>query len=81
MRWPKNIQKHLPKGAGSVASQAAQTIRTKVQFDFYELPADSYGSLRDSMLNHIDRPVENQLWAFTKFPFLSVGTTDFNHIE
>ena len=26
--------------------QAAQTIRTKVQFDFYELPADSYGSLR-----------------------------------
>ncbi|CAL1144993.1 unnamed protein product [Cladocopium goreaui] len=34
---------------------AAQTIRTKVQFDFYELPADSYGSLRDSMLNHIDR--------------------------
>lgn len=53
-------QKHPPNGAGhwsSVASQAAQTIRTKVQFDFYELPADSYGSLRDSMLNHIDRPV------------------------
>lgn len=34
---------------------AAQTMRTKVQFDFYELPADSYGSLRDSLLNHIDR--------------------------
>eukprot|EP00913_Durusdinium_trenchii_P014011 g13156.t1 len=37
------------------AWQAAQTMRTKVQFDFYELPADSYMSLRDSMLVHIDR--------------------------
>jgi len=34
---------------------AAQTLRTKVQFDFYELPEGSYGSLRDSLLNHIDR--------------------------
>jgi len=34
---------------------AAQTMRTKVQFDFYELPADSYGGLRDSLLNHIER--------------------------
>ncbi|CAJ1383125.1 unnamed protein product [Effrenium voratum] len=35
---------------------AAQTMRTKVQFDFYELPADdSYTSLRDSMLTHINR--------------------------
>jgi len=32
---------------------AAQTMRTKVQFDFYELPADSYVSLRDSLLGHI----------------------------
>jgi transportin-3 len=34
---------------------AAQTMRTKVQFDFFELPADSYGNLRESLLNHIDR--------------------------
>lgn len=34
---------------------AAQTMRTKVQFDFYELPAESYCSLRDSMLTHIER--------------------------
>jgi len=34
---------------------AAQTLRTKLQFDFYELPAESYGSLRDSLLSHIDR--------------------------
>ena len=30
-------------------------MRTKVQFDFYELPVESYAALRDSMLNHIDR--------------------------
>lgn len=47
---------------------AAQTMRTKVQFDFYELPPDSYGSLRDSLLNHLDRfrapdcqPIHTQL--------------------
>ena len=30
-------------------------MRTKVQFDFYELPAESYINLRDSMIGHIDR--------------------------
>ena len=44
--------------------QAAQTMRTKVQFDFYELPAESYMSLRDSILNHIDRRREPS-WACT----------------
>lgn len=34
---------------------AAQTMRTKVQFDFYELPVESYGSLRDSLLSHLER--------------------------
>lgn len=34
---------------------AAQTMRTKVQFDFYELPADQYGNLRDSMIGHLER--------------------------
>lgn len=34
---------------------AAQTMRTKVQFDFYELPADSYSNLRDTLLNHVDK--------------------------
>ncbi|KAG8187901.1 hypothetical protein JTE90_001664 [Oedothorax gibbosus] len=32
---------------------AAQTMRTKVQFSFQELPAESHASLRDSLLNHI----------------------------
>mmetsp|Transcript_74396 Transcript_74396/g.162718 ORF Transcript_74396/g.162718 Transcript_74396/m.162718 type:complete len:954 (+) Transcript_74396:85-2946(+) len=47
---------------------AAQTMRTKVQFDFYELPTDSYDSLRSSLLNHISnftsaefQPIHTQL--------------------
>ena len=58
-----NFAPHLStekiSGQSVAFHQAAQTIRTKVQFDFYELPADSYGSLRDSMLNHIDRPKQS----------------------
>lgn len=34
---------------------AAQTMRSKVQFDFYELPVDSYANLRNSLLSHIDK--------------------------
>jgi len=34
---------------------AAHTMRTKVQFDFYELPVNSHVSLRDSLLNHIEK--------------------------
>lgn len=33
---------------------AAQTLRTKVQFDIYSLPAEHHGSLRDSLLHHIE---------------------------
>ncbi|GIY76521.1 transportin-3 [Caerostris darwini] len=32
---------------------AAQTMRTKIQFSFHELPSESHSSLRDSLLNHI----------------------------
>ncbi|KAI0229583.1 Transportin-3 [Lamellibrachia satsuma] len=31
---------------------AAQTMRTKIQYAFHELPATSHQSLRDSLLNH-----------------------------
>lgn len=34
---------------------AAQTMRTKIQFDFHELPASSYSSLRESLLRHLLR--------------------------
>eukprot|EP00929_Paragymnodinium_shiwhaense_P119500 TRINITY_DN91410_c0_g1_i1.p1 TRINITY_DN91410_c0_g1~~TRINITY_DN91410_c0_g1_i1.p1 ORF type:complete len:963 (+),score=250.38 TRINITY_DN91410_c0_g1_i1:149-3037(+) len=34
---------------------AAQTMRSKVQFDFDELPVESYGGLRDSLLGHVER--------------------------
>jgi transportin-3 len=47
---------------------AAQTMRTKVQFDFYELPSDSYANLRDTLLSHVDKfrapecqPIQTQL--------------------
>lgn len=33
---------------------AAQTLRTKVQFDIYSLPTEHHGSLRDSLLHHIE---------------------------
>ncbi|XP_034948229.1 transportin-3 [Chelonus insularis] len=34
---------------------AAQTMRTKIQYYFHELPAESHISLRDSLLNHISQ--------------------------
>ena len=34
---------------------AAQTMRTKIQFSFAELPASSYISLRDSLIDHISQ--------------------------
>uniref|UniRef100_A0A1I8AW69 Importin N-terminal domain-containing protein n=1 Tax=Steinernema glaseri TaxID=37863 RepID=A0A1I8AW69_9BILA len=32
---------------------ASQTMRHKILFDFKELPVDSYGSLRDSLITHL----------------------------
>uniref|UniRef100_A0A915DP63 Importin N-terminal domain-containing protein n=1 Tax=Ditylenchus dipsaci TaxID=166011 RepID=A0A915DP63_9BILA len=37
---------------------AAQTIRQKILFDFRELPADSYESLRESIMNHLSTLVQ-----------------------
>ncbi|XP_070539739.1 transportin-3-like [Ptychodera flava] len=34
---------------------AAQTMRTKIQYAFHELPADSHASLRDSLIAHIEQ--------------------------
>lgn len=33
---------------------AAQTMKMKIQFAFFELPADTHASLRDSLLTHIE---------------------------
>lgn len=38
---------------------AAQTMRTKIQLSFHELPAEAHTSLRDSLLEHIARVNEN----------------------
>ena len=32
---------------------AAQTMRTKIQFSFHELPTEAHNSLRDSLMEHI----------------------------
>lgn len=34
---------------------AAQTMRTKIQYDWNELPAEAHASLRQSLLNHVLR--------------------------
>jgi transportin-3 len=34
---------------------AAQTMRTKVQLNFNELPKESHDSLRDSLMDHISQ--------------------------
>lgn len=34
---------------------AAQTMRTKIQMSFHELPAESHNSLRDSLMEHISQ--------------------------
>ncbi|XP_071823709.1 transportin-3-like isoform X1 [Apostichopus japonicus] len=39
---------------------AAQTMRTKIQYSFHELPADSHSSLRDSIISHIETMTDPQ---------------------
>jgi len=34
---------------------AAQTMRTKIQLSFHELPQEAYTSLRDSLMEHISQ--------------------------
>uniref|UniRef100_T1JH21 Transportin-3 n=1 Tax=Strigamia maritima TaxID=126957 RepID=T1JH21_STRMM len=39
---------------------AAQTMRTKIQFSFHELPGESHHQLRDSLLQHITRIITDE---------------------
>lgn len=34
---------------------AAQTMRTKIQLSFHELPTEAHTSLRDSLMEHISK--------------------------
>lgn len=38
---------------------AAQTMRSKIQLSFHELPADAHSSLRDSLMEHLSQINEN----------------------
>ena len=54
---------------------AAQTLRTKLQSSFHELPAESYSSLKDSIINHLktikESVIQTQLaLAITYFAIL-----------
>lgn len=40
---------------------AAQTIRTKIQYNFHELPAESHESLRNSLIEHLENLRESNL--------------------
>lgn len=42
---------------------AAQTIRTKIQHNFHELPANSHESLRDSLIEHLDKLSETNHYS------------------
>ncbi|CEM14572.1 unnamed protein product [Vitrella brassicaformis CCMP3155] len=45
----------LPNAATEVYYFGAQTFRTKIQFDFHELPPAEHTALRNSLLDHLDR--------------------------
>lgn len=34
---------------------AAQTMRTKIQYSFHELPPEAHFSLRDSLIQHLEQ--------------------------
>ena len=45
---------HQPEGIGLEGYYfGAQTLRTKIQYDFLELPREAQGSLRDSLFSHL----------------------------
>ncbi|KAK2159787.1 hypothetical protein LSH36_146g03000 [Paralvinella palmiformis] len=44
---------------------AAQTMRTKIQYAFHELPQDSWESLRDSLMNHCMKITQDTPHAIT----------------
>ncbi|KAK3097484.1 hypothetical protein FSP39_010037 [Pinctada imbricata] len=51
------VSDHLLRLNQSLESSyfAAQTMRTKIQYAFHELPAASHNSLRDSLLEHVSK--------------------------
>eukprot|EP00916_Digyalum_oweni_P000545 GHVL01001105.1.p1 GENE.GHVL01001105.1~~GHVL01001105.1.p1 ORF type:complete len:678 (-),score=139.04 GHVL01001105.1:301-2334(-) len=40
---------------GYVSFFAAQTYRTKIQYDFYQLPTESYNNIKASLITHIQK--------------------------
>ena len=49
---------------------AAQTMRSKIQLSFHELPADAHPSLRDSLMDHLSQINENTNTAIVTQVFI-----------
>lgn len=63
---------------------AAQTLRTKLQQNFHELPAESYNSLKDTIINHLksfnETVIQTQLaLAITYLAILGMYSTFLGH--
>lgn len=50
---------------------AAQTMRTKIQLSFHELPQEAHSSLRDSLMEHISQINEHTNSAIVTQVFTS----------
>lgn len=51
---------------------AAQTMRTKIQLSFHELPQEAHISLRDSLLEHISQINEHTNSAIVTQVFICI---------
>ncbi|UYV70642.1 Trn-SR [Cordylochernes scorpioides] len=54
---------------------AAQTMRSKIQFSFHELPQESYVSLKDSLMDHLSQvtpATQNVIVTQVQHPFIII---------
>lgn len=57
----------------------AQTLRTKIQFAFHELPPETHSQLRDSMLNHLENINEHTNTVIVT-QVLRINTNFYSHV-
>lgn len=56
---------------------AAQTMRTKIQLSFHELPQEAHISLRDSLLEHISQINEHTNSAIVTQVFIHILSSNY----
>lgn len=57
---------------------AAQTLRTKIQYCFNELPSESYSSLKDSIINHLKQIPETVVQTQLCLAISYLGKNHYN---